>query len=144
MCYIKIWIHAVWATKRREPVLVPSVLSQVCSHIRQNATKKGIFLDNINGHDDHMHVLMMLKNDYSISKQMQLIKGESAFWINENKIIKSNFEWADKFFAASVSDDKIEKVRFYIMNQQQHHKKQTFNEEYNKFLKNLGYDEDFG
>lgn len=74
---------------------------------------------------------------------MQLIKGESAFWINESGIVNFKFGWADKYFAASVSNDKIEKVRLYITNQQTHHKKQTFIEEYSQFLKSLGYDEDF-
>ena len=107
MSYIKIWIHAVWSTKDREPVLKPDILKQVCNHILSNSKDKGIYIDRINGYDEHMHVLMLLKYDNSISKQMQLLKGESAFWINKSGLLKNKFEWADKYFAASVSDDKI-------------------------------------
>ena len=144
MSYIKIWIHAVWGTKNRQPLLKEPVLSTVCKHILNNTKEKCIYIDAINGHDEHVHVLMLLKHDHSISKQMQLIKGESAFWINKNNITKANFEWADKYFAASVSDDKIDKVRAYIRNQQAHHKHHTFEEEYNLFLKGIGYEADFG
>ncbi len=145
MSYIKIWIHAVWSTKDREPVLKPDILKQVCNHIFSNAKEKGIYIDKINGYDEHMHVLMLLKHDNSISKQMQLLKGESAFWVNKSGLLKGKFEWADKYFAASVSDDKIDTVRAYIDNQQEHHRKINFTEEYKKFIQSLGYEKvDFG
>ncbi len=64
---------------------------------------------------------------------MQLLKGESAFWANKNDVLKTKLEWADKFFAASVSEGKADVVRAYINNQQEHHKKQTFTDEYNNF-----------
>jgi REP element-mobilizing transposase RayT len=144
MSYTKIWIHAVWGTKNRMPLLKQPVLEKVCSHIVINAKEKGIFIDRINGYDEHLHVLMLLKSENSISKQMQLLKGESAYWINKTGLIKTQFEWADKYFAASVSNDKIDVVRAYIDNQQTHHLKQTFTEEYKSFLSSLGYKEDFG
>ena len=84
MSFIKIWIHAVWGTKNRQPVLKEPKLTQVCKHIIVNAKEKDIYIDAINGYDGHVHVLMLLKHDYSISKQMQLLKGQSAFWINRN------------------------------------------------------------
>lgn len=65
---------------------------------------------------------------------MQLIKGESAFWVNKNNIIKHKFEWADEYFAASVSESMLDKVRAYIRNQEQHHKKVTFAQEYQEFM----------
>ena len=108
------------------PILKPPVLQHVCDHIKMNAKEKVIHIDTINGYDDHIHVLMLLKHDLSISKQMQLLKGESAFWANKNDVLKTKLEWADKFFAASVSDSKVDAVRAYINNQQEHHKKQTF------------------
>ena len=145
MSYVKIWIHAVWGTKNREPILKPPILEKVCSHISANAKEKGIYIDRINGFHEHIHVLMLLKSEHSISKQMQLLKGESAHWANKIQLLKNNLEWADKFFAASVSDRQIESVRAYIDNQQAHHQKQSFAEEYRHFLASLGYtEEDFG
>ncbi|HEX5154518.1 MAG TPA: IS200/IS605 family transposase [Parafilimonas sp.] len=145
MSYIKIWIHAVWSTKNRDPVLKTGILSEVCHHIQSNAKDKGIYIDRINGYDEHIHTLMLLKSDNSISKQMQLLKGESAFWVNRVGILKIKLEWADKYFAASVSESRVDAVRAYIDSQQQHHKKQTFMEEYKHFIESLGYSEaDFG
>ena len=71
----------------------------------------------------------------SISKILQLIKGESAFWINKEKLIKTKFEWADEYFAVSVSESMLDKVRAYINNQEEHHKKITYSQEYEKFIK---------
>ncbi|MDI9366322.1 MAG: transposase [Flavobacterium sp.] len=82
---------------------------------------------------------MLLKSDNSISKQMELLKVESAFWINKTVLQKTQFEWADKYFAASVSNHKIDVVSTYINNQQTHRLKQTFTEEYKSLLCSLGY-----
>ena len=139
MAFVKIWIHAVWGTKNREPVLEKGILESVCDHIKENGKLKGIFVECVNGYSDHLHCLMLLNADMSISKQMQLIKGESSFWINKNKIIRGHFEWADEYFASSVSEDKLDIVRAYIINQQAHHKKVTFKYEYEKFLKHFGF-----
>ena len=75
----------------------------------------------------------------SIAKVMQLIKGESAFWINKNRLTKYRFEWADEYFAASVSESMMDSVRGYIRNQEEHHRVMTFGEEYNRFLEKYGF-----
>lgn len=140
MSYVKIWIHAVWGTKHRTPVLQPPILAQLCRHIRENAKIKEIYIDRINGHCDHIHVLMLLKSEYDISKQIQLLKGESAFWANKTKLLRGNFEWADKYFAASVSESRLPFVRRYIDNQQAHHGKRKFQDEFDAFARGIGYD----
>ncbi len=101
---------------------------------------KGIFIDRINGHTEHLHCLMGLNANMSISKAIQLIKGESAFWINKQKITQSKFEWADEYFALSVSESMVEKVRAYIDKQEEHHKKITFTEEHEEFLKKYNFE----
>lgn len=126
-------IHAVWSTKNRYPFLVNDTRQKVIDHIKENAITKQICIDTINGSDDHIHCLFGLNADISISKVMQLIKGESAFWINKQKLTKTKFEWADEYFAVSVSESIIDKVRTYINNQEDHHKKITFTQEYETF-----------
>jgi len=69
-----------------------------------------------------------------LSKTVQLIKGESAYWINQNKLCSQKFEWQNDYFAVSISDSNIEKVRSYIANQEEHHKIKTFAEEYDEFI----------
>jgi len=65
---------------------------------------------------------------------MQLIKGESSFWINKNQLTKEKFSWQDEYFAVSVSESMIESVRNYIKNQEIHHKKKSFADEYQEFI----------
>jgi len=133
-------IHAVWGTKNREPFLTKELLTVVIDHIRQNAKTKEIYIDRLNGHTDHMHCLMGLNADMSIAKAIQLIKGESAFWINKHKLTKSKFEWADEYFAVSVSESMLDKVRAYIDGQEEHHKKKTFQQEYEEFIKTYNFE----
>ena len=73
---------------------------------------------------------------------MQLIKGESSFWINKNELTKNKFQWQDEYFAVSVSESIIDKVRDYIKNQETHHDKKTFEEEYDEFILKFGFKKD--
>ncbi|HLG34374.1 MAG TPA: IS200/IS605 family transposase, partial [Bacteroidia bacterium] len=110
MSYARIWIHSVWGTKNRHPYLVNDIKQKVISHIKENAKQKEIFIDSINGYHEHLHCFFTLNADMPLSKAMQLIKGESAFWINKQNIIQGKFEWADEYFALSVSESQLEKV----------------------------------
>lgn len=132
-------VHAVWGTKNRFPFLKKEIRPDVYEHIIQNARSKKIFIDSINGVEDHVHVLLGLNADMSISKTIQLIKGESSFWINKQKVTPSTFEWADEYYAVSVSERMLQKVRDYIANQEEHHRKKTFQEECDEFLKHYSF-----
>ena len=71
----------------------------------------------------------------SISKTLQLIKGEASFWANEKNLVKPKLIWADDYFAVSVSESIVPKVRMYIQNQEEHHRTMSFQEEYDDFIK---------
>lgn len=90
MPFVKTWIHLVWSTKNREPFLTKEVRQKIFVHIRENAKEKGIYIDFINGHIDHVHCLVSLGVNQSIAKTVQLIKGESSFWINKNNLCAGN------------------------------------------------------
>lgn len=139
MSFIKVYVHFVWSTKNRVPLLSADIRSDVFNHIRENARKKNIFIDFINGYSDHIHCLISLNDDLSIGKIAQLIKGESSYWINKNELTKQKFEWQDEYLAIGVGDDKIEAVRKYISEQAEHHKKITYEQEYNKFIERYGF-----
>jgi putative transposase len=140
MPFIKIYIHLVWSTKNRIPFLHSQEIRQkVWHHIKENSKLKNIFIDYVNGYNDHCHCLISLGSDQNIEKIVQLIKGESSFWINKTGIINAQFtnnkfEWQNDYFAVSVSESALEKVRNYIINQEQHHSKISFNEEFEKFM----------
>ena len=139
MPWVKVWLHFVWSTKNREPYLKDEIRQKVFEHIRTNARKKGIHLDFINGYVEHVHCLISLGTDQSIEKLMQLIKGESSFWINNQKLINAKFEWQEEYFVVSVNESSLESVRKYIANQEEHHKKVSFNEEFEDFLFRGGF-----
>ena len=143
MPFIKVWIHLVWSTKNREPYLDKSIRQNVFAHIKENARKKDIYIDFINGYTDHIHCLISLGLDQTIAKTVQLLKGESSFWINKQQLTKQHFEWQDEYFAVSVSESVVDKVRDYIRNQEEHHKHKTFQQEYEEFISKYGF-EKFG
>ncbi|HLO91865.1 MAG TPA: IS200/IS605 family transposase [Lentimicrobium sp.] len=134
MSFVKIMVHAVWATKSREPYMNKEIRQHIIDHIYQNGKLKGIYIDRLNGYTDHMHCLLELNPDMSISKALGLLKGESAFWINKERLTRTKFEWADEYFATSVSESIIPSVRDYIEKQESHHQKKTFEQEYNEFI----------
>lgn len=140
MPFVKVYLHCVWSTKNRIPYLDSIELRQkVWNHIRENAIQKGIYIDFINGYADHCHCLISLGVDQNIQKVIQLIKGESSFWINKNELTKEKFQWQEEYFAVSVSESILDKVRDYIKNQEEHHKKKTFQEEYDEFILKYGF-----
>ena len=141
MSYIKLFIHAVWATKDRNPYLMPSIRHQVIEHICENAKLKNIAIDQINGFNDHLHCLISMSSDQNIATIMNLIKGESSFWINRQKLTKNKFGWQDEYFAVSVGQSQLDTIRQYISKQETHHKKKTFQQEYDEFLKHYMFEE---
>jgi len=140
MSYVRIWIHAVWGTKARFPHFAGPVKNKVFDHIRENAKEKGIYLSEINGHHEHVHCLISLTAEQTMAKVMQLLKGESSYWINKKEIVPREFEWADEYFAVSVSESQVKKVRQYIRNQEEHHRKKSWGEEVDEFLNKYGFD----
>ena len=140
MPFIKVYIHFVWSTKNRVPYLKTIDLRKAMwKHIKENAAKKDIFIDYVNGYNDHCHCLVSLGTEQTISKVMQLIKGESAFWFNNQKLILEKFQWQDEYFAVSVSESMIQKVRDYIKNQEVHHSKKSYQEEHNEMIDKFGF-----
>ena len=99
MSFIKVYIHFVWSTKNRVPFLETKELRQkVWKHIKENGEEKGIHIDFVNGYSDHCHCLVSLGSDQTIQKLMQLIKGESSFWINQQRINKRKISMANRVF----------------------------------------------
>jgi putative transposase len=139
MPWVKVWLHFVWSTKDRHPYLKDEIRTKIFDHIRQNAREKGIHIDFINGYLDHVHCLISLGTDQTLEKTMQLIKGESSFWINKNKLTKTKFAWQDEYFVVSVNGSTLPSVRKYIANQEEHHQKVSFNDEFEVFLKRAGF-----
>ena len=140
MSYVRIWVHCVWGTKKRISFLSDNNKWDILNHIKENAKTKGIYIDFINGCKEHIHCIISLKADETLSKTIQLIKGESSFWINKNGLSKGKFQWADEYFAVSISESHLPKVRDYIKNQEERHKRKTWEEECEEFMEKYGFE----
>jgi REP element-mobilizing transposase RayT len=125
----------VWSTKKREPSLDKKFRKELFEHIRENAKTKKIRLLEINGVDDHVHCLFLLSTEMSIAKTIQLLKGESAHWANQTNLFGYRLVWAREYYAGSIDDSTLETVRRYIRNQEEHHRSQSYEQEYANYLK---------
>jgi putative transposase len=139
MSFVRIWVHVVFSTKNREPKLEKELRKEVIGHIMANCKVKDIFLQAISGYSDHLHLLISLGPLQSISKTVQLIKGESSNWINKSEMLRGKFAWQDDYFAVSVSESQLVNVERYIRNQEEHHKTKPFSEEVEQFMNRFGW-----
>ena len=138
MSYLKILVHCVWTTRSRLPFLKDTIREAVISHILENSRTKDIYIDKLNGYNNHLHAIISLGGKQSISDVMQLIKGESSYWINKNKLTIHRFEWQNDFWAVSIGINHLKILRRYIGNQVQHHMKEPFEDELDKLVREYG------
>lgn len=122
--------------------MTKNIKKQMIKHIKENAIEKNIYIDSIDGGKEHLHVLISLGSKQTVSEIAQLLKGESSFWINSENLIKKKFGWQDEYFAVSVSQSVLPRVRKYIRNQEEHHNRKSFSEEYNEFMREYGFNEE--
>ena len=139
MSFIKIWIHCVWATKNRSAIMKHDVRANLFSHIAKYASNQGIFIDRINGSNDHLHLLISLGSNQNIARVIQTIKGESSCWMNKSGMLPFRFAWQDDYFAVSVSESQLDAVRAYIDAQVEHHRVKTFADEYQEFIEKFRF-----
>lgn len=136
--YNKIWIHAIWATKERAPLIYKDIEFEIHKFISEQLREIGCPLRIINGMPDHIHCLFLLNSQKSISEVIKQIKGSSSHFINQNNLTEQKFSWQTGYAAYSVSESVVEKVFQYIKNQKAHHQKKTYQQEYDEFLKVYG------
>ena len=143
--YTNLFIHVVFSTKERIKFLNEKVKNELYPYISGIAKIKKFQTPIVNGTDDHIHILLLLKPDISVSKAIQFIKTGSSKWIHERFPELKNFSWQEGYGAFAVSTSQLEKTRLYILNQEDHHKKMDFNQEYRKLLEinNIKFDEKY-
>lgn len=138
--FTKIWIHAIWSTKERVPLIHPTVETKIHQFMSEQLRELGCPERIINGMPDHIHCLFLLSPQKSIAEVIKQIKGSSSHFINQNYLINEKFAWQTGYAAYSVSESVVEKVFHYIKNQKQHHAKKSFQKEYDAFLNLFGLD----
>lgn len=132
--FSQIYIQIVFAVKGRENLIGKSWKDELHKYISGIITNKGQKSIIVNGVSDHVHIFVGLKPAMAISDLVRDIKNNSSNFINEKKFIKGKFSWQEGYGAFSYAHSQIENVYQYIANQEEHHKKKTFKEEYLDFL----------
>ena len=143
--FSQIYIQAVFAVKGRENLLEKKWREEVFKYIAGIIKNKGQKPIIVNGVSDHVHVFVGLKPSMSVSDLIRDVKNNSTNFVNEKKFVRGKFSWQEGYGSFSYSHSHIENVYNYILNQEEHHRKKTFREEYLEFLKNFDveYDEKY-
>ncbi len=136
---LKIWIHGVFSTKDRIALITPAFEKELYNHIKQKLEDDfDCIVRIINGMSDHIKILFLLSPKFSIGDIFKNIKGESSHWVNLSAFTKYKFAWQTGYGDFSVSESMVNEVEKYIANQKEHHKKMTYEQEVNLFIKKYG------
>ena len=111
----KLWIHLVFSTKDRAPLINTSYSESLFNHIRNKMKEEfNCPVKNINGMEDHVHILFLQDPNHSLASIVKNIKGESSYWINNHNFTKCKFLWQIGYGAFSVSESKLNETHNYI------------------------------
>lgn len=134
--YVGNFVHCIFSTKEHKPNIPAERLSGLCGYISGVASGEGLTLLLAGGTADHVHLLFMLPARVPLATAVQKIKGTSSRWMGEG------FAWQQGYGAFSVSPSQVPAVRKYIENQAEHHRKQSFEEEFTALLTHCGIEYD--
>ena len=136
--YTQLYIHLVFAVKYRAAALDKSWRHELFQYMIGLFENRGQMVYAIGGMYDHVHVLVSISPKQSISELVQEIKRATTLWIKEKGYVRTRFSWQDGFGAFSYGRSQIDSVVKYIQNQEIHHSKRSFRDEYIAFLENFG------
>ncbi len=140
--FTSILIHCVWSTKKREPFLSTDVRNRLWPYLGGIARENKMKALAIGGVADHVHILISLPGTLSVSKALQLLKGNSSKWIHDTFPKLRSFEWQEGYGAFSIGISAVGATVRYISDQAEHHRKRSFREEFVVMLRRHGLDYD--
>lgn len=139
------FFHLIWSTKNRTKLITPEIQSQLYPYMGGIVRNFNGSLLEIGGMQDHVHLLIQLRDLEKYSYLLRDVKIHSTMWIHKNFPGLRKFAWQEGFGSYTLHHSFVDTVRNYIRNQEEHHKNMTFEEEYLKFLdgQNIEYDPRF-
>ena len=143
--FTQIYLHLVFAVQNRISLIQPEWKDEIYKYITGIVRNNNHKLIAINGMPSHLHIAIGYKPHQLVSGLLQDIKGDSSKWINQKNLVRGHFSWQAGYGAFSFSHSHIDAVVKYIVNQEKHHKKQSFREEYIEMLKkyNVPFDDKY-
>ena len=140
--YTQIHLHITFAVQNRQSLIHKKWKEELYKFMTGIIQNNGHKLLQINGMPDHIHILIGFRPTQALSDLMRILKGESSEWINNMNFINGHFSWQSGYGAFSYSKSQVPTIINYIKNQEEHHKKKTFTEEYVELLDSLDIDFD--
>jgi REP element-mobilizing transposase RayT len=140
--YTNLIYHIIFSTKDRRPVITDARQSRLYDYLGGAIRAQGGFSEAINGVEDHVHLLARLRPDRSLSDVLRDLKANASGWMHDVFPELEDFTWQRGYGAFTVSHSNVEAVAEYIARQKEHHRKQTFREEFIEFLKLNGIEFD--
>jgi REP element-mobilizing transposase RayT len=134
--------HLTFSTKNRRPLITPNVRDDLRSYLRAILERMESPAIEINSVADHAHLLFCLSRKRSLAEVVEQVKKSSSKWIKSKSPDLAGFYWQSGYGAFSVSQSNVEAVRSYVVGQEAHHRKMTFEEEFRALLKKHGLDFD--
>jgi len=131
-------MHCVWGTKERRPLINSSLQDRLWPYLGGIARESKMKALAVGGVEDHVHVLLSIPATLSMAKAIQLLKGNSSKWIHDTFKEHWEFEWQEGYGAFSIGISGVEETTRYILGQREHHKKTSFRDELEIFLKKHG------
>ncbi len=132
--YTQLYFHVVFAVQGRDNQIDTIWKDELYKYITGIVSNKGQKIMQINGMSDHIHILIGTKPNCNLSDLIRDIKANSTKWIDEKRFVNGKFSWQLGFGAFTVSHSQLSRVTNYIINQEQHHLKKSFKQEYIEFL----------
>jgi REP element-mobilizing transposase RayT len=133
--FSQIYIQTVFAVENRQSLITPDFKEDLYKYISGIVSGQGQKLIAINGIPDHLHILIGLKPAMTLADLVREIKADSTNFINEQKLVRGRFNWHEGYGAFSYGHSQLDRIIRYIQNQEKHHQKQTFKNEYMTFLR---------
>jgi REP element-mobilizing transposase RayT len=139
--YTANYVHYVFSTKERKDLIPPDMLEKLWAYLLGTANNLNLTPLAIGGMPDHVHVLAGVPTKMTVAEAVQKLKANSSRWMGEQGI---KFQWQEGYGAFSVSPSQLSTVQAYIRNQEEHHRKRTFEEEFRALLEKSGVKYDAG
>lgn len=134
--------HIIYSTKHREPLITASIRDELYAYKGGIIRSLGGTLLKINGMADHVHLVVQLRSEPSLSDVIRTVKAKSSKFVNEHDAYPARFSWQTGYAAFTLNPSILDDVARYVENQQEHHRYVSFEEEYRKFLEKHAIDFD--
>lgn len=133
--FSQIYIQTVFAVSGRRSLITQNFKEELHKYITGIVRKKDQKLISINGMPDHLHILIGLRPAMALADLVRDIKSDSSDWINRNKLVRGKFAWQEGYGAFSYGHSQLDMIIRYIQNQEKHHRRRSFKNEYLTLLR---------